>query len=351
MNCKTTFKTALALSTCLAGSAWAQEDLTEVRLGWCTPVIDVSGGAILGAAMEFGWFEEGGISVDLIPLAGSTDCVLNVETGQIDAAVAAPEAVAVLNSRDGDVKIYYTAFNRNMFGIAVPEESEIQDYADLEGKSIGVASMSSVGVVIARSMAEANGMNPDSDIRIVVSGPPAQARTLLSSGQVDALSYWDMLYETVTASGLPLRKLSSELIDAFPSNGLVASSDGIAENGEALAALARGYAMGTIYMTENPEAATELFFKHFPDLRNTSLSLEEDVAQALPTARAAIGLLARPEGQEDWGASDASAYQPYVDWLVSRGVLSEGVLADDLVDTSLIEQINDFDMARARSPE
>lgn len=331
-----------------ARPAWAEE--TVVRLGWCTPSIDVSAGAPIAAAMEYGWFKEKGVKVDIVPVAGSTDCVLNVSTGQMDTAYAAPEAVAIMASRGGEVQYFYTGFTRNMFGIAVPEESGIDSYEDLRGKRIGVASMSSVGVVIARSVAQSAGLNPDTDIKIVVSGSANQAQALLKSGEIDAISYWDMIYETISSAGLKMRKLENPAMDDFPSNGFVALKTTIEEKPEILSAVARGYAMGSIFTTENPRKAAELHFKHFPQSRSTGLSLEEDIERGLPTLKAVIRLWKLPEGRNQWGYNDAKQYQAYIDWLESRGVLEKNISGEQIINNSLIEAINDFDEEEAAQP-
>lgn len=336
---------AVALATLPAS---AQE--TTVRLGWCTPSIDVSAGAPFAAAMEFGWFAEKGVKVEMVPVAGSTDCVLNVTTGQMDTAYAAPEAVAIMASRGGNVQYFYTGFNRNMFGIAVPESSEIDSYEDLQGKRIGVLSMSSVGVVIARSVAQSAGLDPDNDINIVVSGSAAQSRQLLDSGEIDAISHWDMIYETISASGLEMRKLPNPEMDNFPSNGFVALKSTIEEKPDMLAAVARGYAMGSIFTRDHPREAAELHFKHFPQSRSTGLSLEEDIERAMPTLRAVIDLWRLPEGRDQWGYNDPQQYQAYIDWLESRGVLESNVSAEAIINNSLVEAINDFDAERASQP-
>ena len=64
-----TFAISLSAALVAAGlSAAAQE--TEVRVGWCTPNLDVSSGAPFAAADEFGWFKEKSVKVQLVPLAG-----------------------------------------------------------------------------------------------------------------------------------------------------------------------------------------------------------------------------------------------------------------------------------------
>lgn len=325
---------------------------TEIRVGWCTPVIDISAGAPFAAAMEHGWFAENGVSVTLIPMGGSTDCVLNVMTGQVDTAVAAPEAVAIMASRGGDLSVFYTAMGRNMFGVAVPADSPIQSYEDLAGARIGVASMGSVGVVIARSVLQSRGLNPDSDVSIVVSGSPIQARALLESGEIAALSYWDMVYSALGAMGLEMRKLDDPATGDFPSNGFVARREALdsPERAAALAAVARGYAMGSIYADAHPEEAAQIYFRHFPQTRAQGLTLEEDIAAVLPVLAAATQLWGPRPGSEQRGVGDVAQYQAYIDWLQGRGVLEGAVTAEQIVDNSLQEAIQDFDPALAANP-
>jgi NitT/TauT family transport system substrate-binding protein len=328
----------------------AMAEETEVRLGWCNPTIDVSAGAPLAAAMEFGWFAKKNVKLTIVPLAGSTDCVLNITTGQVKTAFAAPEAVAIMASKGGDLQYFYTGFNRNMFGVAVPEGSDIKSMTDLKGKRIGVFTMASVGVVIARSMAQAAGLNPDTDISIVVSGAPAQSKALLEKGEVAAVSHWDMIYETIASSGMKMRKLANSAMDNFPSNGFVALRATIEKEPGLLAAVARGYAMGAIYSRDNPEEASRLYFKHFPQARSTGLSLEEDIKRSLPTLTAVVRLWALPTGQDKWGLNNPAQYQAYIDWLKSRGVLQGEISGERIVNNALIGAINDFEERQASKP-
>jgi NitT/TauT family transport system substrate-binding protein len=336
------------LMTIVALPAAAQE--TEVRVGWCTPNLDVSSGAPFAAAEEFGWFAEKKIKVKLVPLAGSGDCVLNVTTGQVKTAFAAPEAVAVMATKGVPVQYFYTGFNRNMFGIAVPASSQLASYRDLAGKRIGVLSMASVGVVVAKSVIEAAGMNPETDVKIVVSGSPAQSKVLLENGEIAAISMWDMVYETIASAGLPLRKIADPAIDDFPSNGFVALQATIEKDGDILAAVARGYAMGSIYIRDNPEAAARLHLKYFPQTRSTGLSEDEDVKRSLPALKAVTRLWTLPPGRTAWGFSDAAQYQAYIDWLVARKVFEKKLTGQQIANNTLIGRINAFDPAVASKP-
>ena len=139
----------------VAGLSGAAEAQTKVRVGWCTSVI-TNGVAPFAIAIKLGWFKELGIEVDVVNIAGSSDCVRNVATGEVLVAVPTVEPVALLNTTGVKTQVFYTAFRRNIFGIAVPETSAIKDYKGLKDAKIGVTSMASAGTPGARDTSSSN---------------------------------------------------------------------------------------------------------------------------------------------------------------------------------------------------
>ena len=215
---------ALCSLIAVAGTTSPAFALDKVRLGWCTSVI-THGVAPIAVATKFGWFKQEGIEVELVNFPGSSDCVRNVATGEVLVAVATPEPVAILHQTGVKTQVFYTAYRRNIFGVAVPVDSPIKKYADLKDKKIGVTSMASAGVVLARSGASDAGLDPDRDIRVVVSGQPAQSVVLLQRKEIDAVSQWDTQYTLMGLAGVPMRMLEDPVIESFPANSFVASAD------------------------------------------------------------------------------------------------------------------------------
>lgn len=334
---------ATILLTVAATATSAQSGTETVRVGWCTQTLNVTVSPF-AVAEKMGWFAERGVDVDLVPLAGSSDCARNVATGEIHTAVAAPDPVALLRAQGIDLKVFYTAYRRNIFGLAVPKDSDIQNYQDLRGKRIGVTSMASVGVIIARSVAADAGLNPQSDIRIVVSGQPAQSAALLESGEVDALSHWDTNYLLVERAGLPMRRLVDEEIASFPANSFIALQSTLDEKAEQLAAVARGYAMGTVFALENPRAASEIMYELYPEVLPTGLDRETVLDADTVTLEERAKVWTLEDGQR-WGEGIPAAYQSYLDWLRQWDILKGHVSGEEMVDNSLLDSINDFDAA------
>jgi len=335
--------TALALACVLAADAAAEE--TTVRVGWCARTV-TSAAAPFAIATKLGWYSEAGIKVQLVPLPGSTDCVKEVATGELPYSLPSVEPLAIIRPQGVKAKIFYTAYQGNIYGIAVPEGSSIRDVKELKGKKIGVTSMASGGVLVARALAAMNGMDPDKDVQIVVAGEAAQTAALLRGNQVDALSQFDTQYALVENAGEPLRLLDTQAIDRFPSNGLLALEETLRKDGAQATALAKGYAMGTVFAIANPAAAIRILYEVFPQTKSTgkddATALKDDIKTL--EARAQHWRL-ESGGVTRWGESSAANYDSYEDFLLRWGVIKEKVPVSDLITNDLIAEVNQFDPA------
>lgn len=335
-------RAAFALLLLLPMAANAQ---TAIRVGWCARTVS-SAAAPFAIATKLGWFTEAGLKVDLAPLPGSTDCMKLVATGELAYSLPSIEPLVVLRPQGVKVKNFYTAYQGNIYGLAVPEASPIRSLADLKGKRIGVTAMASGGVPIARAMAASQGLNPDTDIRIIAVGEGGQAAALVRQGAVDALSQFDVMYALVEAAGTKLRMLDNSAIAKFPSNGLVAREDRLTNNRAEAVALARAYAMGTIFAIANPEAAVRILWEIFPQTRGTGRAEDAALAEDMRTLQARVPQWKlEAGGVAKWGENSLANYDSYVDFLVKWNVVPQKVAAADLVTNDLIDDINKFDAA------
>lgn len=203
--------------------------------------------------------------------------------------------------------------------------------------------MASTGVLVARSVAATAGLDPDRDIRIVVSGQPAQTAILLQKGEVDVVSQWDVNYTLIARAGVPMRMLEDPEVASFPANSFVALEETIKTKPELLVGLTRAYTMAVIYAIRNPLAATKMFHEVYPQVVPVGLDPATAVAQQVELLETAIKpwLLEKPS--EKWGESDLAVYQRYLDWLLKWSVLKERVSASDITTNELIATINEFD--------
>jgi NitT/TauT family transport system substrate-binding protein len=331
-----------ALTTALAQGASAEE---TIKVGWCAKTV-TSAAAPYAVANKLGWYAADGIKVELSPLPGSTDCVKLVATGDLMFSVPSIEPLAIIHPQGVNAKVFYTAYQGNIYGIDVPAESPVKAFADLKGKKVGVQSMGSAGVIIARAVAETSGLNPDHDINIVVIGESAQAAAMVRGQQVDALSLYDTQYALIEQAGVKLRGLPTPT-SRYPANGFIALDDTLKSKRKIAVAVAKGYAMGTVFAMANPEAAIRILYEVFPQTRSTgkdeATAIHDD--ELTMNARAANWKLEKG-GVARWGESNMDNYAAYLDFLLKYGVIKQKADAKELVTNDLIADINTFDPAK-----
>lgn len=324
----------------------AAAQTTTVKVGWCAKTI-TSAAAPFAIATKMGWYRDAGINVELVPLAGSSDCAKLVATGDVMFALASIEPVIPLRLQGVKEKVFYTAYQGNIYGFVVPADSSIKSIRDLRGKKIGVASMASGAVPVARALLADNGLDPQKDAQIVVVGEAAQAAALVRSHQVDALSIYDTQYALIQNAGVPLRPLDMGIIAKYPSNGFLAL-EGTLQKSRALAlAVARGYAMGTIFALANPEAAVKILFDVYPQTKPTGKTEEQAIHDDV------LVLNARAEhwkleagGVKRWGESNVRLFDAYEDFLLKQNVITQKVPATDLVTNDFVADVNKLDAAK-----
>lgn len=325
----------------IAGTAHAQ---TVLNIGWCGPVVN-TGAAPFAVAEKLGWFAQGGLKVQLVPLPGSSDCVKEVATGDMAYSMPSPEPVAIISLQGVKVRYFYNAYQSNIYGVAVPANSPIQSIADLKGKTVGVTAMSSGGVVVIRSLARDFGLNPDTDFRIVVAGEGGQTAALLRNKQLDALSQFDAAYALVENTGIKLRMLKdNERVAKFPSNGLIALESRLKDHHAEAVALARGIAMGTLFMQTNPEAAVKITFGVYPATKPIGKSDADALADGMRPLMARLHAWdLKTSGATKYGQMVVPNYQAYMDFLLKAGVLKQPVSGAALVSNEVIDEANQFD--------
>ena len=336
-------KTIGLLVLALAALAAPASAETVVKVGWCARTVS-SAAAPFAIATKMSWFKDAGISVELVPLPGSTDCVKLVGTGDLAYSLPSVEPLASLRPQGLNAKVFYTAYQGNIYGPAVPAESPIKTLADLKGKRIGVQAMASAGYPVIRAIVASEGMDPDTDISVIVVGEGAQAAALVRSGQVDALSLYDVQYALIENAGVPLRRIEAKQIDRYPSNGFIALDETLEKNRAQAVALTQGYAKGTLFAIANPEAAVRILWEVFPLTKATG----KDEATALKDDMKAIqarivNWKLDKAGVTHWGENSIANYDAYLDFLLKWQVIKQKPNVADVVTNDLLSDIDKFD--------
>jgi NitT/TauT family transport system substrate-binding protein len=337
---------AATLAFALTTGAPAQAE-TAIRVGWCASTISAAASPY-AVAQKLGWFAEKGVRVIVTPLPGSSDCVKVVATGDLLFSVPSIEPVLIIHPQGVKAKIFYTAYQSFGYGIAVPADSPIKDFADLKGKTIGVTSMASAAVVVARAQLSQAGIDPTTQARIVVAGEGAQTAALLRSKQMDALSQFDTQYAMVENAGQKLRQLPLGDMAPYPGNGFFALEKTLVDHRAEAIAIARGFAMGEIFAMANPEAAIRILYEVYPQTRPTGKDEETAVRDDVKVLRARMAHWdLKSGGVTRWGESNIANFNSYIDFLVKWKLVPEKIAATELVTNDLVPEINaSFDQAK-----
>lgn len=343
---KRTLVALLSGSLVLVSHATAAAQLSKLKVGFCSRTIS-SAAAPFAVATKMGWYKDDGVEIELVALAGSADCVKTIATREIPFTLPSVEPLAAARAQGIKAKIFYTAYQGNIYGIAVPADSPIQKISDLKGKTIGVTNMGTGGVPVAKALIATAGMSPEKDVTIVVAGEGAQTAAMLRSKQVDALSQFDTQYVMVENAGVKLRLLDTKEIDHYPSNGFLALEEIIKTRRKDAVGLARGYAKGTIFTIANPEAAVRILYEIFPELKPTGKDEATAIRDDTKVLQARItNWKLEKAGVKRWGESSEANFAAYVDFLLKWGVIKEKVDAKDLITNELIDEINKFDAGK-----
>ena len=335
----------VALTLCLPLVAGAQT--TKLRVATCARTITTGVGSPFAVATKMGFFKQEGLEVEVVPLPGSTDCVKSVATRDVPVSLPSVEPLAIVRPQGVKAKLFYTAYQTSSYGIAVPVDSAIQKFTDLKGKTIGVTNMSSAGVIIARAQVAAAGLNPDTDITIVVAGEGAQPAAMLRGKQVDALSQFDTQYALIDNAGIKMRYLDRKNIEKQPANALLALEETIATRKKDLIGLARAYAKATIFTISNPEAAVRIVYEIFPQTKPTGKDEATAVRDDVKVLEARLPhFKLEPAGVKRWGESSDTNYKDYIEFMLKWNVIKQKVETGDLITNELIDEINKFDAAK-----
>jgi NitT/TauT family transport system substrate-binding protein len=336
---------AISMAFASAAPALAEGELKAIRVGFCAKTVS-SAASPFAIATKLGWFAKAGIKVELVPVPGSTDCVKFVATRDLLFSLPSIEPLAIIRTQGVKMKNYYTAYQGNIYGVAVPVDSPIRSLIDMKGKKIGVPSMASGAVIVTRALLSQQGLDPNRDASIIVVGEAAQAAALARTKQVDALSLYDTQFALVENAGVKLKFLEYPAITKFPSNGFVALEDTLKDRKADVIALAQNYAKGQIFAITNPAAAVRILYEVYPFTKPAGKDEITAIKEDVITLNARIkNWLLEPAGVTKWGENSEANYAAYVDWLVKYGVLKEKAAVSDLITNEFIGEINAFDQA------
>ncbi|OAV61812.1 ABC transporter substrate-binding protein [Enteractinococcus helveticum] len=142
-----------------AASSGDAEEITTLNLG----TLPIAASTAINVGIEEGIFEKHGLDIQIDSGQGGAATLPAVTTGDIDLAVGNPLTVLLADTQGLEVQLVAGYSNSraetpDTTAIVVPEDSEIQDAADLAGATVAVNTLTSGGDLNAmEAVAKANG--------------------------------------------------------------------------------------------------------------------------------------------------------------------------------------------------
>ena len=292
-------------------------------------------------AEELGFFEEEGVSPKLAPAAEEISATAFLDNGDADLSFADVDEIILARSKGGDHTAIFSPQHKNTAGIVVPEDSDIQDFSGVEGKTVGLESEDSTRLVDA--MLESAGIDKESvDTAVIGTSGPLVAKSF-EDGKIDAYVGNASDFTALSANGVSLRNVTPDDVGRIDGNPLAVLPDTLKQKRKAIVGFLRAWAKAQYVGQVNREVVEQIARDKVPaEWRN-----EESGEAALDLA---IDLM-KPDDPERIGDLRPDVWDTGQEVLVSAGVLEQGdtIQVQEALDDSLIAEINDWDRAEVEA--
>lgn len=193
---------ALMLLCTLSSVTVAPAEDTHLKMG-LLPILDV---IPFFVAQQKGYFEQQGITVELIPVKSAQERDTLMQTGQIDGQINDLISTALFNKDRPKIKVVYIARkaypDAPQFRILAAPDTDLRTPADLKGVPIGI-SQNTIIEYITERLLEAEGLAPEEIVFIEVTAIPVRFE-LLMNGRLQAATLPDPLAQGAIAGGAHL---------------------------------------------------------------------------------------------------------------------------------------------------
>jgi sulfonate transport system substrate-binding protein len=262
------------------------EDLPQVQAGWVSAIDQIG----LPAAIDLGYFEEHGLSVELAqPFPTGVDALNALQAGEVQfVQVGTPSIGAILEGMDLVYLGNYSGsstqlgIDETMALVAAPDAGiEGDDLSTLEGKRIGV-SIGSINHLYVLGILTEVGLSPD-DVNLVNTDPP-DIPVAIRTGGLDAAAIWDP-WPIITAAEV---EGASEVVRGggyLPYIGYIVTTRDYAEqNPDIVESFLAARAQADQWMRQNPEEAADVAVRWVPGTEQevASEAMQYNVVQLDP---------------------------------------------------------------------
>lgn len=256
----TSLLAALPAASLMGTSALAQSprDITFVQ-----PSPSAINSFPVFVAIGEGFFEEEGLNVTVEAINGSGAVLQALSAGQAHFGRPGPGPMIAARTRGVDAVHIYNVAARSNFGIAVQQDSDIQNVEQLRGKVIGTGTADGAEVGFARNVLTGAGMTEGEDYQFLTVGDGGPATAAFLNGEIDAYSASTADTAILNQRGMAVRDITPAEFGRFFGNGIATMAETIANDRELVEAWSRAFAKGHAFALD--DANREAVLKHLAD--------------------------------------------------------------------------------------
>lgn len=277
-------------------------------------------------ALEQGFFEDQGLEVEIVDLAGGPQMVSAIASGSIDVMLNSPGNGMIANAAGQDLVGIVGGFQAPAYTWIAQESWDTPNEGkgfpavakDFKGAVVGVPVLASEIENMTRAFAAEAGLDPDKDLQYVAIGTGAQAIGAFEAGQVDIYVATEpgpttLLDGTHDAKAmLDLRNPDEvpDLLEGWTSIVYQADRSNAEENPEKFEKFAAAIAAANEYMQENKDGTVAAYAQ--------SLEMDESVRAAIYDAN----------HHSITSVVDCGGFESISGFLVDAGLLTEDQTQD-----------------------
>jgi NitT/TauT family transport system substrate-binding protein len=291
---------------------------------------------IVGEAL--GYFEEEGVSVNLLPSTTPIPFVSFIRNGQADIAMLDPAEVLQARSAGADVRVVYEVMQQAPDGIAISGESAITDVAELEGETVGL--VSDRDLVTLKIALDARGLTENDVTSVVVGEAGPTLAAAFRDQTVAAIAGSGPDWLAIQANGIPIKLITPEEVSAKPGNTFVISGESDEAKREAIQGYLRAWSKAMYVAEVDPEVVAAIAQEAVPEEWEDPEFGQQYLDNAI---RLNVSVT------DNLGDLQTEIWQNIQPAMQKFGVIDEIVANEEVLDPSLIEPANDWDRAEVEA--
>ncbi|MDH5257211.1 MAG: ABC transporter substrate-binding protein [Gammaproteobacteria bacterium] len=305
----------------------------KIKIGWVFAMAN----APVVIAQQKGFYKEVGLDAEIISFTSGPIVHQALAAGQLDMAYIGSPPVYHWYSRGLKSKIL-AKVNYGQAAVVARKDSGINNIKDLKGKKLaGVKKGSGMDVLLrGYVLGEANGLNPDTDLRIVPM-PSGNMGPSVESGTVDAAFMWEpFTSQSLLRGNTKVIFDMNEAVPKYPWFVVMSPPEFLKNNSDTVYKALKAHRMAVDYLNSGPEAGNEIIAQAF-NLKDVvdDKGVTHSAIDVVKVARERIGW------EWELKEQDLAFVQRLMDWSKDLRFIKRKLTPAELVDVTLAKQLSD----------